>query len=245
MQEWAAALLKCESLSQVLDRPNANKDSASNWSQRQWETNRQNVDGRIHELLGRELASPIRRSVITLESLGLVEVTYPGLEQLEPTAQFLGTLPTETLRASVGKYWTNLLASLCDTLRTEGVVTLGGKLDDTYNFGRLLIGRWVSADDMRGARLVRFIGATNRQRRRRFAASMLRSSGMPESQVEAASEDLLRACFNQLLESARSYGLSWLQSDQRQAQGNKSVDAIRLDFFKLGLRRPSNSVSLS
>ena len=242
VQEWATALRKCESLSQVLDRPNASGDSASNWSQMQWEINRRNVNKRICELLGRELASPIRRSVNTLESLGLVEVTYPGLEQLEPSAQYLGALPTEILRESVSGYWTNLLASLCDTLRTDGVVTLGDELDDTYNFGRLLIGRWASADDERGARLVRFIGATSRQRRRRFAASVLRSSGMPDSQVEVASEELLRVCFNQLLESARGNDLSWLIADQRQAQGNKSVDAIRLDFFRLGLRRPATLI---
>ena len=238
VQEWATALQRCESLSQVLDRPNASGDLASNWSQMQWETNRRNVNKRIHELLGRELASPIRRSVNTLESLGLVEVTYPGLERLEPSAQFLGALPTKPLRESMRKDWTNLLASLCDTLRTDGVVTLGDELDETYNFGGLLIGRWASADDERGARLVRFIGATSRQRRRRFAASVLRSSGILESQIETISEDLLRACFNQLLESARGNSLPWLITDQRQAQGNKSVDAIRLDFFKLGLRRP-------
>ncbi len=237
---WARIVSEHEALSQVLDRPHAIRHSASKWSQLRWETNHQNIKKRTCELLGRELARPIRKSVNTLESLGLVEVTYPGLEQLKPSAQFLGALPTDVMRESVSRYWTDLLASLCDTLRTDGAVTLGDELDDTYNFGRLLIGRWASADDERGARLVRFIGATNRQRRRRFAAAVLKSCGMSDSQqAEAASEGLLRSCFNQLLEVARHNSLSWLVIGQRQAQGNKAVDAIRLDFFGLGLRRPA------
>ena len=239
VEDWAAALSKRDSLSQILDRPHATGDSAVTWSQLRWEDNQRNVSKRTHELLGRELASPIRRSVNTLESLGLVEVTYPGLEQLTPSAYFLGTLPTETLRECVSRHWTDMLASLCDTLRTDGAVTLGDELDDTYNFGRLLIGRWAAADDDRGARLIRFIGATNRQRRRRFAAAALKRCGMSDSQAEVASAELLRSCFEQLLEASRSNRLPWLKTDQRQAQGGKPVDAIRLDFFGLGLRRPA------
>lgn len=239
VEDWAAALSKRDTLSQILDRPHATGDSAGTWSQLRWEGNRRNVSKRTHELLGRELASPIRRSVNTLESLGLVEVTYPGLEQLTPSAQFLGVLPTETLRECVSKHWTDLLASLCDTLRTDGAVTLGDELDDSYNFGSLLIGRWAAADDGRGIRLTRFIGATNRQRRRRFASAVLKGCGMSDSQAEAASAELLRSCFEQLLEAARSNDLSWLRTDQRQAQGGNPVDAIRLDFFGLGLRRPA------
>ena len=239
VENWARVLSGRESLSQILDRPSSAGHFAANWSQTFWDTNRRNVDKRIHELLGRELASPIRRSVNTLESLGLVEVTYPGLEQLEPPAQFLGAIPTESLRQAIRQCWTDLLAALCDTLRTDGVITLGDVLDDTYNFGRMLIGRWASADDERGARLVRFIGATDRQRRRRFAAAALEGCGMSDSQAKAASDDLLRACFNLLLEAARNKSLPWLKAEPRQAQGNKSVDAISLDFFGLGLRRPS------
>ena len=119
------------------------------------------------------------------------------------------------------------------------MITLGDDLDKEYAFGRALIGRWASADDERGARLVRFVGVTERQRRREFAAEVLKGCGMQDFQAEATSKDLLRACFNQLLEAARSQSLSWLQTDTRQAQGNKSVEAIRLDFSGLGLRRPA------
>ena len=238
MENWATTLSKRQSLSEILYRNDSIRHLADKWSQRWWDTNRRKVAERTHELLGRELASPIRRSVNTLESLGLAEITYPGLEQLEPPTQFLGQLPTESICNSVARCWTDLLTSLCDTLRTDGAITLGDQLDDEYAFGRTLIGRWASADDERGAWLIRFIGVTAQQRRRRFAAAVLKSCGMSDSHADAASEDLLQACFNQLLESARSNSLSWIKTEQRQARGNKAVDAIRIDFFKLGLRRP-------
>ena len=62
---------------------------------------------------------------------------------------------------------------------------------------------------------------------------------MSDSLAEVASAELLRSCFEQLLEAARSNSLPWLSADQRQAQGSNPVDAIRLDFFGLGLRRPT------
>ena len=239
VEGWADALSKRESLSQVFDRPNAAGDADYNWSQLRWEDNRRKVESRIPELLGRELARSTPRSDTTLESLGLVEVTYPGLDQLKPPAQFLGTLPTESLRQVVSGFWQDLLSALCDTLRTEGAITLGHELDEKYAIGRLPIGRWASSDDELGARLVRFVGVTDRQKRRRFAAAVLKECGMSDSQADQTSADLLRACFNQLMGAARDQSLSWLKSEKRQARGNGSVDAIRLDFFGLGMRRPA------
>ena len=236
---WAEILSGQSALGEVLDRPTAGQQLAHDWSQQKWEDNRDRVTSRARELLGRELASPIRRSVATLESLGLVEVTYPGLEQLEPPGQFLGALPRESVRQALTQCWTDFLASLCDTLRSDGAISLGDELDDTYNFGRTLIGRWSSADDERGTRLIRFVGATVNQSKRRYAKAVLKSCGMSDTEANDASEPLLRVCFQQLLEAARNQSLSWVEADQRQARGNKAVDAIRLDFFELGLRRPA------
>ena len=237
---WADILSKQDELGEILDRPTAAQQSANEWSQSQWDDNLERVKRRARELLGRELASPIRRSVTTLESLGLVEVTYPGLELLEPPRQFLGALPSEDIRQAIAGSWTDLLVSLCDTLRTDGAIALGEELDDTYNFGRILIGRWASADDERGTRLIRFIGATNRQSRRRYAKTVLKSSGLSDTEAEGASDQLLRACFQQLLQAARDKSMPWIEISQRQAQGNKVVDSIRLDFFELGLRKPAS-----
>lgn len=230
-------------LAQVIDRATATDHVAEKWIQLTWEDNRCKVNKRIPEFLGRELASPIRRSVFTLESAGLVEVTYPGLDEMRAPANFIGVLPTEGLRRSLSYHWTDLLAALCDTLRTDGVVALGQRLDESYAFGGMLIGRWAAAVDAHSGRgqngLERFVGATERQRRRQFAMSVLRSCGMPADQVVEYSEQLLHACFEQLLDSAKGGRLPWLEFDRRQARGQQAVDAIRIQFFELGLRRPA------
>ena len=244
VSSWGSAILKIPFLSQAMDRPSAADHVAKEWSQGLWEANRNAIHKRVQELLGKEFASPIRRTVITLESLGLIEVTYPGLDKLEPAADFIGILPTVGIQQAVGENWAALLAALCDDLRSSGAVTMGDNLDEDYAFGRMLIGRWAAADEATNGRgqngLERFIGATDRQRRRKFAASFLRSCGMPEDQVLDFSERLLRTVFQQLLGAAQKQNLSWLESDIRETRSGKGANAIRIKFFDLGLRRPTN-----
>ncbi len=232
-----------EILAQIIDRPASTDHIAGEWGQQKWEDNRREVNKRIREFLGRELASPIRRSVLTLESAGLVEVTYPGLDRLQAPAHFIGVLPTEDLRQTITEHWTDLLAALCDTMRTDGVVTLSQDLDEIYAFGGMLIGRWAAAVDVHSGRgrngLERFVGATQRQRRRQFAAAVLRNCGLPEEQEAEYSEKLLLAVFEQLLDAAKNGSLGWLEFGTRETQNSRGADAIRIKFFDLGLRRPT------
>ena len=237
------AMAGSELLAEIIDRPTAIDHNAGEWSQLKWEDNHAEVNKRIKEFLGRELASPIRRSVFTLESAGLVEITYPGLDLLTAPANLVGVLPTEDLRQSIKRNWTDVLAALCDTMRTDGVVTLSQDLDEVYAFGGMLIGRWAAATDVHSGRgqdgLERFVGATERQRRRQFAAAVLRSCGMTEAQAGERSDALLRAAFDQLLEAAKDGRLTWLEFGKRETQNRRSADAIRIKFFELGLRRPA------
>ena len=237
------AIADSEILAQIIDRPTSTDHSAGEWNQLKWEDNHSKVNERIKEFLGRELASPIRRSVFTLESAGIVEVTYPGLDQLQAPAHFVGVLPTENLRQTITGHWTDLLAALCDTMRTDGVVTLSQDLDEIYAFGGMLIGRWAAAVDVHTGRgrsgLERFVGATERQRRRQFATTVLRSCGLPAEQAGEYSERLLRAGFEQLLDAAKNERLPWLEFGKRETQNQQAADAIRIKFFDLGLRRPA------
>ena len=244
LRSWGDAILKIPFLGQAMDRPSAGEHIASEWSQDLWEANRNAIHRRVEELLGKEFASPIRRTVSTLESLGLVEVTYPGLDKLKAPADFIGKLPTVEFQETITQNWSYLLAALCDDLRSSGVVTMGDRLDGDYAFGRMLIGRWASEDETRDGRgqygLERFVGATDQQRRRKFAAAVLRSCGIPQDQVRDFSERLLRAVFQQLLDATQSQSLPWLESAMRQARAGNEAHAIRIKFFDLGLRRPIN-----
>ena len=240
VENWAEQLSRLETLAQLLDRPTSETHSSSNWKQLKWEDNARIVKGRAAQFLGKEFARVMGRDT-TLEALGMVEVTYPGLDGLECPLAFAGSLPTESMRTALTSNWSGLISSLCDTLRADGVVTLGDDLDSTTDFSSGPIGLWASATNDEGPRLTRFVGATVRHRRRRFAAEILRRCGYThEELLQTKSQELLQVCFNQLAEAARSRRFPWIEVDNRQVGGSGSVEAIRLVFNNLSLRRPSN-----
>src|SRR5262249_55151187 len=67
-------------------------DAPTDWvprTQELWDRNFNAVRSGLRLRLGRELASPSRR-YNSLETLGLIEVTYPRLDQLAAPDEFLG-----------------------------------------------------------------------------------------------------------------------------------------------------------
>ena len=236
VKDWAKVLGNSETLAELVDLESASRHRVDGWSQRLWDRNHDFVRQRATELLGREFARVAQRQT-SLETLGLMEVTYPGLEELSAPSELVGTLPREDERRKLQQCWSDLIASLCDTLRTDGAVTLGDDVDDSYSFGRVLIGRWAADKDERGAPLIRFTGVTPKQRRRRFAESVLRECGLDYTDARDKSSELLSAAFSQLFELAEANCL-WLESAKRQSRNGGAVNAIRIKFEALGLRTP-------
>jgi DEAD/DEAH box helicase domain-containing protein len=239
MQEWIDALGNVEVVQELIDMETAASHEAPLWlenAQNSWHANVGRVRIRLKALLANEFARPTRRQV-SLETLGLAEVTYPGLDGLTAPDALLGRFPTELARERVRTSWGAFLAALCDTLRTDGVITLGSEAEDqAYQFSTL-IGRWASEDAELGNLLVRFVGVQARQRRRTFAADVLLTCGIGKAEVDGYAEEMLRAAFHQLQQSAGS-ALPWLETGQQQSSSRGAVWAIRLKFAELGLRRP-------
>jgi hypothetical protein len=223
-------------LQEILDPIDSEKHQADGYSQASWEENTRAVFKDLYVRVGRELSSPIRRA-ITLETIGLAEITYPGLDELEADPGVLSLLPAAG-RDPLKGAWGDFLAALCDSVRSDGAITLGKEeLDATYQFGNALLGRWCAEAVDDGWDLIRLIGATPTQRRRRFADAVLRRLGV-EADRERLAVELLQGGFRQLIEAAKQDRLTWLQSDQRATFSGPAVDAIRLVFPRLGLRRP-------
>ena len=148
-----------------------------------------------------------------------------------------GMLPTRAVRERLQTYWAAFLAALCDTLRTDGVITLGSDEEDkAYQFATL-IGNWCAEDKELITRSARFVGATGKQRRRRFAAEIARKCAIPDGDIDRYAQALLRAAFQQLQANAGK-SLAWLETRQRQSKEGGETWAIRIKFSELGLRRP-------
>ena len=242
IEDWANELANQDALAQILDRPSARNHVASSWKQLKWEDNHKAVKARAKEFLGREFAISLAGGRDnTLEALGLVEVTYPGLDRLRPPSEFVGKLTTETIRRRLSDNWSAILASLCDTLRSNRAVTLGDEMDEQHDVDRNPIGFWAAKMNNDGPRLVRFVGQTKRQIRRRFAMEILERCGLPgKDLICGESAELLAACFDQLADAGRDGTLTWIENSNRQVAGGGSVPAIRIVFGNLGLRRPPN-----
>ena len=236
IKEWTDSLSKNptsrEILRELLDADRGERHEAASWSAGSWEENARSIIKRLPSLVARELAAR-PRGQISLETAGLVEVVYPGLDAVPADAAFLGSISRADARSKLREAWPDFLAALCDSIRSDGAVTLGEEGDREYPLGEGLVGRWCSADG-EGYRLFRLVGTTDRQVRRRFAASVLQAAGLSEGEATARAADLLRSGF----EAIRSAELPWVERAGRPAD-NGEVPAIRIEFEKLGIKRPA------
>ncbi len=243
LSDWERRLMGREEMDEVEDPDFAQSYTSTDWSQRAWERNGQIIREHMIQYMGRELASPARRQT-SLETLGLVEIVYPGLLETfgAPPPDALAGLPTVASRDAIRSCWPDLMASLCDTLRMDAIVTLGSDDNDSeYQMGGRRIGSWCSERRVRGggrSGLARFVGSTPRQRRRRFVASVLTACGLPPGDADHHAEEVLRAAFTQLHGEAEKRTLPWLEANVRQSDDGP-VPALRLRFSALALRRPA------
>ena len=252
---WAAQLRKEDRLSQILDSDRceihyARKQTPKgvvDWGERNWVANREAVQAKAMQFLAEEFAS-LRTRAISAEKLGMAEITYPGLAALATPPALMGEMPTTASAAELNAVWRLLLESLCDTLRMEGVLTLGNRdADREFDADGAPLGQWCAKRDA-GPFLTRFTGADADHRRRAFAAALLRRCGVPIPRAAELSVRLLEEAFDQLREAAHLSGkdpagsqLPWMERvEDRQTKEGRPVPALRLTFAHLGLRRPPN-----
>ncbi len=249
IDDWCKKLSGQPFLSELLDRETASRHVPEKdgevWGQREWEVNHEQVKRHAKLYLANEFARTSRGDNL-LENLGLVEVTYPGIDELIVPSTLVGVLPHEKARTLLTQIWGDFLKALCDTLRSDGVIALedSDAVKDTQ-FDVPYIGYWC-AEQASGNRLVSFVGQTLRQRRSWFAAQVLRACGVSDG-IEDLANRVLNTAFEQLMEAAHPAGkkpsdgqLPWIQCHARQSGTGPTQDAIQLVFDHLGLRRPVN-----
>jgi DEAD/DEAH box helicase domain-containing protein len=239
IEMWLELLKQEAGIDELLDVETAHKHEAETWrhlTKREWDANAGQIHQHLLQLVGWELARTPLRRVVSVETLGLLEVAYPGLEALPVPEQIAGVLPTAAGEA-LAQAWSDFLAALCDTLRMEGVVTLREKGEqDGLQYGRIPIGRWAAEEKRRGQYLLSFIGQRDTQRRRQFARVVLERAGLPAEQAIVLAPDLLRAAYRQLKQHA-GRELHWLKVETQQTN-DSPIEALQIYFPHLTLRRP-------
>ncbi len=250
ISDWVARLTDqtgSPDIGQLLAFDRSRNHHADRWKDDAWKDNRRAVAEELPRLIMAEIASPSARER-SLETRGLLEVSYPGLDALGVPG-YLGSLHPD-VTAKLESCWPELLAALADTLRYDGAVTTGREdWDDEYERGQRRIGHWVSQKARYKRRLGAFVGETERQRRVQFARKVLAAAGMPEPQL-AEAQRLLEAVFEQLagvaqpaagsgLPPAVGRALTWLEKDRRETARGAVVEALRIRLPNLALRRPA------
>jgi DEAD/DEAH box helicase domain-containing protein len=246
MQEWAKEMRASgnELLRQFFARSEAGKQSTElqdgeTWPMHWetcWEQNwRQNCTS-TDVMLAREFL--LHRSH-SMETLGLAEVVYPGLETCK--LKRLDRLASDE-QERLGDEWPSLLASLCDLLRDRGFITFNdGREEHSPRDGEILrfpIGHWLAFSGSGTQLQPLFVQNARENARTRFIRSVLERLGIAESRLDELVEVILLAAFESLLDGAKAGTLTFVETKKRIAVTGE-VDAIRLKFHELFLRKPA------
>lgn len=242
VERWSERLAESPLLEQVMAGEQASRHRADSWSQKTWEENRRAVSDHATEFLFRELAMLPNRTTVTLETLGLVEVRFPGLGDLEAPGEVLGLLPSASVRAVLQQNWTFLLEAIVDTLRMEASVTTGSpELDWEFFLGRLHLGHFTRRSE--------FTGKTERHRRRRFVSCVLEAAGVTDGAALAL--PVLQAIWEQLAGRATPVSeagavltpppgaFSWLHIRENVSWEGGAEPGLRVYFPSVALARPT------
>jgi DEAD/DEAH box helicase domain-containing protein len=235
---WQQQLAASTRLAEFFDPGSAQRHDARTWSQTAWEANLRHIQEHVSGLLGRELARQARWPDISLETTGLIEVVYPGLELIEAPGSLLGRLPTEAMREQLRQVWRDMVAFVLDELRTLGAVTLGSaEEDDSYQFGGAFIGKWVSLENRYRSDLFPLLSVAERSRIHIFVTTVMMRLGSPEAEASELARIVLTEIFHQLRTNA-GQALPWLRMDERDTGTGAAATGLRVDFRGLALRKP-------
>ena len=248
VKSWLEALAKNALISEILDKDSSMNHDPTKWSQNTWEDNRQRNLDNLGKLAFLELSRPFRR-VHSLESLGIVQVNYPGLVRLRPPETLAAELLNEKLFNWLSEHWENLLAIMLDTLRLDGCISSGDEnTDSDFVEDGIYVGKWCAENDSSPfvSRFVQVASDKVPGRRRRFLHNLLVENNLCNSNVETSVTKILIAMFNQLHDKAVpmddlapvSGSLTFLERTQRQTDNTVSVKCIRIKFPELSLRKP-------
>lgn len=259
---WEDKLIKEQIVSEFMHVESAVNHSPGQYLEA-WQENWRNMARKMHYYLAQELASPPTRE-ISLETLGLVEVTYPGLDTLMPDEEFLALLPVEKEREALRECWVDLVAFLLDTLRGEGVISWDKDGRRNKRYARKLYYNKICVESKGGGWLTNFVGRQpvnweelspeeyrkKLSRRNRFTLEVLRTAGLTEMEARKFTPLLLSTIFRQLSNiiaeqecftgTKEATRIMWLKRPSVHYHSKKTAgdNAFQIIFSELGLRKP-------
>jgi hypothetical protein len=228
-----------QQLAQIMDFDQAARHEAETWAQSHqnqpsWDSNSREVtslDG-IQARLAEEFCRRTSWPRLGLETLGLVEVCYPGLEACTLPPELSAVMRTDAIRDQWCSVWPIFLALLCDELRNRSAVTTGNDAVDEERH----IGQWISWAD-RYWRVNALKPESLEARLPRFVAAVCEAIEGEGSASLPRVQQVLEKAFNQLVDAAPH--LAWLKCEKRQVADQQSRPALLIAFAGLRFREPT------
>ena len=237
--DYAAIVAQRDESLQVLDRDTAEHHHAGSYGQSDWRKNGEEVQKHIEGMIANELGRP-RKKRVSVESVGLLEIVYPGIEKLGIPPIIEEKLPPKA-RNKIATVWPDFVALLLDTVRQDGCIDWSQELPGRNWLGKNpLTEHWLTRS-RGGWSATRFVGATPQQLRRAFATNVLKAAGNSDKNLDDLSEAILYGIFDQLfhLASSGSQQLAWLRKDDHHQTGHEEDDrAIQILLARLSVRAP-------
>lgn len=176
----------------------------------------------------------------SLETLGLAEVRYPGIQGLKAPRVFVDAC-VDTPREKVDDDWRDLLARCIDTLRTDAAVSLPRNIDpyDTslgdvrFDVVCRLTDRDAAAGRIESVRLVNFMSTPGGQSNRRTQYATRIGAYLGVENPETWARRVLSAAFEQLDEIAKQKEGVLISAPYAEGRSGIQLDFERLRFKPL------------
>jgi superfamily II DNA or RNA helicase len=238
--DFAALVANRAEMAQLLDRETADNHRAETYGQRDWDRNSEAIKNHAEGLIGTELQRPLKTQS-SVESVGLLQVVYPGIDRLALPPLLEEKLQAEA-RVRLKDVWPQMVTLLLDTVRADGCVEWSNLNDNRKWLGESpLRGRWLT--QTRGGWGARaFVGATIQQLRLKFVSNVLAQIGCSEANAYEISTDVLSHAFNCLFSLATqpNSGFDWLKSKNNHQTGPEEADrAIQILLDRLTVCVPA------
>jgi DEAD/DEAH box helicase domain-containing protein len=214
-------------LDQIINDAKRDEHMSDRWVD-DWNQNLESVHGEafLKRRVGIELARRPSWPGLTTETTGLIEIIYPGIEELQiPNA--IGQMGNPEGRGILTQEWPTFLKLLCDEIRIKGGITVDPNID-SENY----MGKWVRFNGEGDG--VRMLPANNHENTRmgRFLLSLCERIGFTRDWHTATA--LLQIAVGQLVDAASKPEIEWLE-----LRPNANTN-FRIDFRHLRFREPAS-----
>jgi len=227
------SLKKHPLIGEFFDRERMKEQSAEEREQLSFDKNQEAIKKNIYSRIVEALITPNIKD-INLESLGLIILTYPGIESIVLSDKFNNIFNEE--QKIIDRFKQNILNQFLYIFRLNTTITsefFSSDIKD-YEISKIGIGKF-TAFDAKNKNIFN-LKVTSRSSVYKFVASVFRSFEIEDTEENI--HTFLEAIFETFLDAAKRDDIRWLEHNRVQTDDGRIVDTFRIVFYELSIEIP-------